>query len=729
MPRYRVKGPDGQSFIVNAPEGATQEQVMAYAQKMGPKAKAPEKPRNAGTGIPFFDRAVSSANEALIGGVEGLYNVGSAIGDPIVHTAARMLKGKEYADSLMSQTQRSRGQISDAVSRKVVSDPNPVARVAGRIGGSMLIPVPKIPGAGKIIAGANRAVQGAIGGVGSRDVDQGAGEAAAIGAGANVVLPPALAALARTKPAQAVGRGIGQLAAPVISKLDDASEAIFSRVAPKLGIPYKPLSPNAPMLPSPSNPLEPLGRKAMARAARFKSVGIDNPTTGMVTRNPQAFSFEQNIGKVQSVGDDLGAQIRNVETSLVKKGQELVRSQGASRAGPEATGKGVQDALDSKRTELQEVTSKLYTQVRETRGDEVVGTLGGLRDNLRHPDMVDNAVLDGMRTSVMRRMERLGLVDDVGSAVEGKVTTIGQAEELRKFIGGLGDGRDPLVRMARGRLIDALDDDVVAAVGDDAFKTARASARARFEEFGKSFAGKIADEGIAPERLTKRVLSETTSLKDLRSLRKSLQTGTPEQIERGQEAWKGLRGQALDDLFAASSDDEGKLLGGKLARDFYKQSAKFRELLDPADFKTLTRLVQASRDATVAPPMSSVNYSGTAVTGANMFQAMKPANRESWLKLLAKNGAEHAAAFAMGGPPANIGLAVGKGVASAGAAATAQQRAAAELEKRVQLARSPEEFAAAIKALEDAARSNVAAREMLDRAGRAFGGAAVAQAQ
>lgn len=33
MPRFRIKGPNGESFVVNAPEGATQEQVLSFARQ------------------------------------------------------------------------------------------------------------------------------------------------------------------------------------------------------------------------------------------------------------------------------------------------------------------------------------------------------------------------------------------------------------------------------------------------------------------------------------------------------------------------------------------------------------------------------------------------------------------------------------------------------------------------------------------------------------------------
>jgi hypothetical protein len=321
-------------------------------------------------------------------------------------------------------------------------------------------------------------------------------------------------------------------------------------------------------------------------------------------------------------------------------------------------------------------------------------------------------------------MERLGLLSSDGTPAEGQAT-VRQAEELRKFIRGLGSSVDPSVRMMRGRLVDALDDDVVNAVGDDAFKAARESAKARFDQFSKTFAGRIADEGIAPERLTKRVLSDTTSLKDLRAMRQSLLSGTEDQIARGQDAWKQLRAQALEDLLSRSTNDEGKLLGGQMARDFMKQSAKFRELLEPADYKQLRRLVMASRDATVEPPGSSVNYSGTATTLANMFQSVRPKVQESWLKFLAKNGAAHTSAWLAAGPTANLVL----GGVQAALRARVGAKAANDLMKRVALAQSPEETAAAIAELHRAAPNDPAVSDFLDRYGAAVGGAAARESQ
>ena len=671
-----VRMPDG-TIIRNVPEGITRSQLMSrYGQTQAPKRE--------GALNWISDNVLSPINEGLIGAGEGMYNAAAAVTDPI----ARLIVG----GGAVKQAQGQRRKVVDAAESTVVSRSNPVARTAGRIGGALAIPLPgkKLEEGGKLAKTAYRAMQGAIGGAAVREVDEDAVNPAAIGAATNVVLPPVISALARSGPGQAVAGAVQRAAAPVVNALGRLTGSVPAPIA------------------NVTRPLAPLGRKAEARAARLKASGVDEPTTGMVTRDPNTFAFERNTAPIQDVGDDLGMQIRNVEQSLVKKGRELVGKQGGSK-GAEATGEAVQKALDAKRGEMQLVIGRLYDKVREDRGDEIVGTLDNLRELMSSPDVTDNATFDGMSDSLSRRMARINPEGSAG-------VTVNQAEELRKFIRGVGSTADPAVRMMRSKLIDALDDDVVSVIGDDAFKTARASAKARFDEFSKTFAGRIADEGIAPERLTKRVLSETTSLDDLRAMRKSLLSGSDDQMARGKEAWQGLKAQALDDFLSRSMNDEGKVLGGQLSREFVKQSAKFRELLDPADYKELRRLVLASRDATVAPPGSAVNYSGTGPMLANLFQSAKPKVREGWIKFMAK----HLTAGVVSFPAGNVALEVG----TRAAASAAQQRAASALFRRVELARSPEATAKAIEQLRTAAKANPAAADLFERYGLAGKGAA-----
>lgn len=727
MPDVRM--PDG-TIIRNVPEGTTKAQLMARLSKA----------KGRGGIMGTLNNIVSSGNELLLGGVETAYNAASAITDPIARAAISLVGGEEEARQTMAAANRGRRDVVSGAERTFISQPNPIARNIGRIGAAVALPVPKIALAGKLVSGGgrlargaraterigNRAIQGAVGGAAVREVDESAAAPAAIGAAANIVVPPILSRVAQTRPAQAVGRAIGRAAAPIIGMADDAAEAALPHVDDLLGRQHVPLRGVEDVA---DDVLAPLGRQAQARAARFNALGVENPTTGMVTRDPAAFSFEQNTARLQGFGDDLANQMREVEAKLVDKGRSLVRDLGGSK-GPEATGKAVEEVLDTKRGEMQQVTSQLYKQARETRGEELVGRLNNLRERMTDPDVVDNAVFDQMREGLVRRMTRLGAIGKDGSL--SKPLTVAQAEELRKFIGGLGNGIEPGVRMMRGRLIDALDDDVVGAIGDDAFKAARASAKARFDEFGKTFPGKLADEKLPPERLTSRILGDGVSLSDLRALKRSLHTGTPDQIARGQEAWRGLQAQAIDDLLGKAVDPDGNLIGSRLSSEFSKHSIKFRALLGPDDFKVLRRLASATRDVKAYPSGHSVNTSNTATTLANMFNNAPAHVREGWLRLMGKVGLRagaHVAAAAAGGPAGNIAVESARAAGSAAVAGRAEQRAAEALMNKIRLAQNPEAAAAAIREAQAAAASNAAIAEILNSAGfgKLVGGVAAQQ--
>lgn len=714
MPRIaRVRTPDGRVVRVRVPDGASPEQIKSFVAS---KLNAERAPKSSGvTG--FLNNAVSSLNQAAIGAVEGVHNVASAVTD----TAAQALG----AGDAVKAAQRQRRNVVDAVEETLAPVANPVARTGGRIAGAIAAtPLRAAQGASMLARGGIRALQGGAGGAGVREVDGNALAPTATGAAANVVLGPVLGKLAQTAPAQAVGRAVGRIAAPVVNALDDAAETALPSVNRFLGRQHMPLR-GAPEV-TPAAPLASLGRKAQARAARFKSLGVAEPTTGMVTRDPSAVSFEQNVAKISGVGDKLAQQMKRVETSLVNVGQNMVRKLGGAK-GAEATGKGVSKTLDAKRNEMQQVTSGIYRSVRAERGDVAVGRLDSFREKLTDPDLVDNPAFDQMREAVVRRLTSMGVVGKSGGV--GRPATINQTEELRKFIGSLGSGIDPSTRMMRGKLIEALDDDVVSAVGGDAFRAARESAKARFAEFQKTFAGKLADERLAPEALTRRILGDGVKLSELRAMRQSLTTGTKKQVARGKDAWKGLQAQSVSDLLNKSVDPDGNLIGSRLWTEFSKPGAmaKYREILEPQDFKMLKRLAAATRDVKSYPSGHSVNTSNTAITLANLFDDAPAAVRAGWGKLLAKvglGGGAHAIAGATLGPVGNVAVAGARGVGEAVAATRAQEAAAKALMNRIKLAQNPEAAAAAMAEARESAASNPAVGDAMRKAGITLGGVA-----
>ena len=78
MSKYRITSPDGQTYEINAPDGATQDEVMAYAQKNFKMAATPKtevkQPEQSLT-----DKVIQGAANLFGGGLRGAGSVGSTI--------------------------------------------------------------------------------------------------------------------------------------------------------------------------------------------------------------------------------------------------------------------------------------------------------------------------------------------------------------------------------------------------------------------------------------------------------------------------------------------------------------------------------------------------------------------------------------------------------------------------------------------------------------------------
>lgn len=710
MPKYLVTGPDGATYNVEAPEGATEAQVMARVRASAPKAA----PKRRGTGIGAVDNALSWANETLIGMGQGAFELGAAA------TYDNPLGRAVFGDKLVDKANSQRRQVYDAARDATVANPMPGARMGGQV--ISTLPLAKlrvlqtVANAPKLLNAAKLAAQGAIGGVSVRDPEQGTGGMAALGAASNMVLSPVISrAVAMAGPPLAkAGRWLGGTTPgrAITGAADDLYDTLAPRMLPARYQPPAPLPSSPVAAPTPlgtatgsagaqaaaPDPVAALSRKAQARKATFDAAGVKSPTTGMVTRDPTVWQFEQNnAGIVGPEGNTLRGAMVKVNEDLNRAAERLVSAKGRS-GDPEVVGRAVVDALDAKQAEMQAVTGRLYAQVREARGDVPAGDLGNFREAIESADMLDNPVFDQMRDGVLRRLNRFGMYNN-GLPRRGAVATVGQAEELRKFVGGLGDGKDPSVKMMRARLIEALDDDVVATVGDDAFRGARESAKARFQEFKNTFAGDVAGGRVAPERLPARILAKNTTLAQVRALKRSLTTGTDEQVSRGAKALEDLGAQALEDMFDDARIGDDMMSGARLSKAFGKAAPKLRELLSPAEFKQLQRIVTATRYATVPVDYSFVNNSRTTAALANLFGEAKPTNTSSIKTIL-----KHIGAFTAAGPAGNVGVAVADGIATK----RAQSQAQAALQAQVARALSPQAAGMAVQD-ELAARQALAA--------------------
>lgn len=696
---YRVSLPDGRVYNVTAPEGTPRNELIRIARE----SDLPQ--RTTGFGIPAIDLPLSALNEAVIGGIQGISRMTSAISDPIVEAGLNLIR-PGLGTSGRQAAEETRGRIEQQASRRTVAQPMPLAREAGQVASSFAAGALRAPSAVARLApraapAITRAIQGAVGAQAVPTPGLTSTQSALLGGATNVVLPPALQAIARTRPAQAVLSAAGRAAAPVVGALDEAAMGVRRAVGletPPISIPAAPAAQVA-QAPIPRMALpeatqqaipqveEALGREAAQRLRNFQRIGVEAPTTGMVTREPGVWQYERNTMGQVNVGEPIRDAIVKVNEEINQAATDLIQKVGVA-GDVEKVGALAAEALSKKEKEMQRVVGQLYQNAREQYGEKSAGPVENFLSQLDNPDLVDNEAFDAMRSSIVRRLQRYGMTGESGLPRQGAVMTVGQAEEMRKFIGGLGNATDPNIRRIRAQLVEALDDDVVAGFGDDAFKQARAAAKQRFAEFKDTLAGKMGAGDVAPERITQRLMSQSTPLSDFRNLKATLLTGEPDQVARGQQAWSSIGAQALDDLFSSARVGENMVSGARLLKNFNKNIARYRELLNREEYVTLNRIVRAARDATVPVDFSNVNTSGTASALANLFADPAKGGRSGVKAMIA-----HLAAGFAGGPVANVAVA-----GAQEAARTAAERAAAdEAVRRALMTTQPLDVAQAVR--------------------------------
>ena len=452
------------------------------------------------------------------------------------------------------------------------------------------------------------------------------------------------------------------------------------------------------------------GRATAVRQARFARAGVQAPTVGQITRDPRVWKFEREALK-RTGGDPVLQAMQGVDRDLVRSTRSLVDSQGGA-IGPEAMGQRVIESLDARNAQLNKEVSSLYNGVRQASGDARIPSLENFRAAMAHPDWADNMQFDDMAASINKRLARYADADGGQAGLNVK-----QAEEMRKFIGNLGPNDRQTFAMRRV-FQDALDTDVLDNMGGQPFAQARAAAKARFDEFSKTYAGKLAGEGIAPERVGNSLRNAGTSLDDLRSMVTSLK-----QSPNGDKALASLRSQYLDDVLSKGITADGKVNGTTMANEFAKNAPRLRAVMEPEAYKQARRIAMAARDATADVPYSNVNHANTASTLADMIA---PIAKQGLFGRVANSPLGRAAAHTLASPAGPAGHA---GVEATVAASNfAAQRAGDKaLERQIAMTLNPQLAAQELaKAQEEELMKRLIAQKVSGRIAGPFGGLGVA---
>ncbi|MCT9125416.1 hypothetical protein [Cupriavidus gilardii] len=628
MPTYRVTGPDGGTYEVNAPEGATEQDAIAYVQA--------QQTRKVDMPAPGATSLKGSAAGGVFMGLRDAVDAGAqllrrAVPESIGTAVDEF--GNMLADAGLPVARSTGVQGVDAVVKNANREYEDSRRLAGRdgidlarIGGNIANPVNRIVPIGGATAGgvaARAGLQGAVSGLATPVLNTdsfGVNKAAQVGLGGvtgaaggyladkaigaagrgveaakRTVMPQATRANATAQADQAIAQAAAEQGMDLAAIPESILTGVKKQVADALAT-GKTLDARA------------LLRKAEGDAILGQGRGL---TVGQATRDPQQFTREMNLRGVDGAGAPLAERFAAQNQALV----EALNKRGAAAApGEMATGQAVIDTLRQYDAGLRRNVGDLYSQARALNANDIP------LDHRAFADRALKALDQEMKTGFLPPQ----ITNLVNGVSEGRIPlNISTSEQIKSTLAEatraaqrLGDGNT--VR-ALGIVRDALEEARPATtLGDDAqaaFNAARSAARDRFGKLESVPSLKAAVEDMAPDKFfQKHVLG--ASARDFDAMLKLV----PDQANT-------IRTQTLDYLkskaLGGASDEVGKFSQSAYNKAL-KQigDTKLLSMFPPEEVAQLKAIGRVASYIQAQPAGSAVNNSNTGAAVMNLLGQM-----------------------------------------------------------------------------------------------------------
>lgn len=460
MPTYEVTSPDGKTWEVQAPEGATQEQVLGYAkQQWAAQVKQPPASVQAGS----FLKDVIPRQLGLTGryALEGGAGVADMLTVPFrVGLAAIGVKNRPYTEVASEFADKLGMPSPQGANERVIGDATRLGFGAMGFGGGAGQLAPMAQGlTQKVLAGlaANPGTQGisaATAGLSSGSVREagggpGAQFAASLGGG--------LAGGLGANLAQSVGSNLASRAKALVTPENpQAVDQQIQLVLRGSGVDWSQIPERVRQsvraeVQQALNTGGGLNADATRRLIDFKSVAGTTPTRGTLTQDPVQITREMNLAKTGANSTDLGLQrlpgLQNQNTNALLAALD----DAGARNAPDAfsTGQRLIGALQGNIDASKARIGGLYDAARDTAGRSA--QLDGATFTRTASQLLDDKLLGGaLPKSVETHLNRIA---------RGKVPfDVNYAEQLKTAIGNLQRAsNDGQTRMALGVVRQALD--------------------------------------------------------------------------------------------------------------------------------------------------------------------------------------------------------------------------------------------------------------------------------
>lgn len=560
MPKYRITSPDGQSYEVTAPDGATEAEVLAYAQRNFKMEKAPDaQPKSKPFGQQLNEGIADIPRQAGLtvrAGLQGLGNIADLVATP-ARAALNALPGVNIQPGIgrnlsnmlsLPEPQNATERIVGDAASMVAGGALPIAGGAALARNATGMAA---RGIGQLLAsnpGAQLASAGASGAAGGYTRETGGNEGSQLAASlaAGVAVPFAM------QGAQRLAKGASSLIRPpaappgpppqniqvdvtINNALRDSgmtldqlpaqvAQGIRKDVAEALKI---------------SDNLSP---DAVRRLADYRLTGL-TPTRAKLTQDVGEITRQANLAKLGVNSSDPAAQqlaqIQNQNNRGLTTG---LNNLGANTPDDKIAGaQKIIKALDSGTQRAQGLIKEKYEAARATDGRSA--QLDPSAFTRKANDMLDEALLGGKLPSDVRNL--------LNKAATGEMPlTVDVAEQFKTRIGDLQRATiDKAERKALGLVRSALDDAPLLPGQDigqesiDAFNKARKLNRRWMAIVDRTPALQAVREGVKPDKFVQQFIiggGAKSNFVDVARLKNS--------INSSPEALSAVREQILSHL-------------------------------------------------------------------------------------------------------------------------------------------------------------------------------------
>lgn len=627
MPTYRITDPQGKSYDVTAPDGATQDEVLAYAQRSFKMASTPKAPSK-GFGQQV-DEAIRDVPRQLgltaRYGLEGVGGLLDTLATPFraglnaIGVNSQPGSGQALANIAgLPQPQTAQERMVGEASRLVAGGALPIAAGA-RLASAAPLAGSTASRVGATLA-ANPAQQlasaAAAGGAGQYAKETGGGTGAQLVSSLAAGIAAPFAASGVQRASQLVRRA----AQPTQQQINIRIENALQNSGLKMSeLPAEVAAGLRSDVGSALQTGQPLDAAALRRLADYRLSGAA-PTAARLSGKAVDITRQENLAKLgANSSDPVLQQLANVKQANNQRLLANLDDMGAAAAAdPYGGAQKIMGALSARNAAEQAKINAAYKNARDTSGRAAMLDPAAFTRNA--DDLLDNQLL------------RYALPDDVKgmlnrTAMGEMPLTVDVAEQLKTTIGNLQrSSSDGATRKALGLVRTALEDtpllpgQQMGQKSIDAFNQARRLNRNWMQRVEETPALQAIRDGIEPDNFVQQFIvgkGPNANVMDVAKLKGAIRDN-PEARQAVKEQILGfLRSKATNNDTSDAAQFGGAAF--KKALDSIGDR-KLKFFFSPDEIAQLQATARVGRYEAVQPTGSAVNNSNTGAAAANLLE-------------------------------------------------------------------------------------------------------------